>query len=159
MSARKHIVRRVPAGALLVATGILMGSCLYIPTAQEPAAEGTEVRQEQLAFLQPMATTKGEVIQRFGNPTFFWRDENILVYRWVKKKGVLLWAVAAGYSASFGAADIAQEQAFLLKFDRADRLVGSEILVKPMMKSYGDFLLEWRDAQRARNSPPRGAEP
>jgi hypothetical protein len=144
---------------LLAATGILMGSCLYIPTAHEPATEGAEVRQEQLSFLQPVVTTKVDVIQRFGNPTFFWRDENILVYRWVKKKGVLLWAVAAGYSASLGAADIAQEQAFLLKFDRTDRLVNSEILVKPMMKSYGEFLLEWRNAQRDRNSSQKGAEP
>jgi hypothetical protein len=40
--------------------------------------------------------------------------------------------------------------AFLIKFDAADRFVVSETVRKPAMKSFGQFLLDWREAQRAK---------
>jgi len=153
------IVRGMAAGASLAVVVCFLGGCLYIPTPQRRAFEGTEVKQDELAFLQPAVTTKEEVIQRFGNPAFLWRDENILVYRWVKQRGIMLWGVAAGYSASFGAVDVTQEFAFLLKFDPDERFVSSEIVAKPAMKNYGDFLLDWRDAQRARDWKQKETEP
>ena len=153
------IVRWLATGASLAVLVCLMNGCVYIPTPHSQAVTGTEVTHEDLAFLQPSITTKEDVIQRFGNPTFLWRDENIFVYRWVKQKGVMLWALAGGYSATFGATDVSQEFAFLLKFDSGDRFVSSEIVEKPAMQSYGDFLLEWRDAQLARDWKQKSEEP
>lgn len=159
MWSAERLVRRALAGTALAATALLIGGCLYVPTPNGRTIEGSEVKDDDLSFLKPGVTTKAEVTAQFGNPTMFWRDENIFVYRWVRREGVLVWAVAAGYSGSFGAADIPQELAFLLKFDRDDRLVGSEIVKRPMLKSYGEFLLEWRDAQRAKEAKEKKVEP
>lgn len=159
MGSGSKLVRLAVAGVSLAALALMPSGCVYIPTPNGEAVEGREVRDEDLAFMTPGTTTKDEVIAHFGNPTMFWRDENILIYRWVKRKGVVLWAVAAGYSASFGAADVPQELAFLLKFDGDDRFVNSEIVEKPISESYGDFLREWRDTQRAHDWKPKGAVP
>jgi len=149
--------RHIRAGALVAALVWFGSGCLYIPTPHGKAVEGTEVTLSDLAFLRPGETSKEEVTRKLGSPTILWRDENIFVYRWVKQRGVLLWAVASGYSGSFGLIDVPQEFAFLLTFDRNDIFVNSETLEKPVGKAYGDFLLEWRDAQRARNwqAPPK----
>ncbi len=143
----------------IAALAWLLAGCLYIPTPGRKAFEGREVKADDLAFLQPAETGKEEVIRRLGQPTVFWRDENILIYRWVKLRGVLLWVAPAQYTGVAGLLDVTQEFAFLIKFDRDDRFLSSETLEKPLMKPYGQFLLEWRDAQRARGWRPHTGEP
>lgn len=150
---------RVPAKAWVVALACLLAGCLYIPTPGGKALEGREVNAEDLAFLQSGKTTKEDVTGKLGEPTILWRDENILIYRWVKLRGVLLWAVAGGYSVIGGAVDVPQEFAFLVEFDRDNRFVRSETLERPPTKSYGDFLLDWRNAQRARDWQSQPKEP
>ncbi len=129
----------------LLAAVLLTGGCLFVPTPKGKTLEGTEVKQADFAFLHGRQTTRDEVLRTLGKPTVLWRDENIFVYRWVKRRGVLLWAIAGGYSASYGALDVPQEFAFLIKFDGNDRFQTSQIVEKPPLKSYGKFLLEWRD--------------
>jgi hypothetical protein len=143
----------LPAYPFLLAALLLSSGCLFVPIPKATPLEGTEVKQADLAFLLPGQTTKAEVIGKIGKPTIWWRDENILVYRWIKLHGVLLWVIGGGYSAAAGAVDVTQEYAFLIKFDSNDRFQTSEIVKKPPLKSYGRFLLDWRD-QRARGWQP-----
>lgn len=145
--------------AAVVLMGFVTGCVIPIPTPHGRTTEGTEVNRSELAFLQSSVTTKAEVIQRLGEPTIFWRDENTLVYRWVKLKGVLLWAIAGGYNADFGAADITAEYAFMVKFDAADRFVCSAIAEKKGRKSFGQFLLDWRDAQPSKSLKGKESAP
>ena len=150
---------RLPVAALTAI--ILVTGCIVlpIPTPHGRVLEGTEVNSSDLAFLQVGSTAKEEVIRRLGTPTIVWRDENVLGYRWVRRQGALLWLIGAGYQADWGAADITEEYAFLIKFDPADRFVRAETLPKPETKSFGQFLLDWRDAphppQRGGSHSPR----
>lgn len=135
---------------IVLTTALTTGCVLPIPTPHGKVLEGAEVKESALAFLKHSLTTKAEVIQHLGQPTIFWRDENTLVYRWVQRKGVILWVIGGGYKADAGAVDITAEYAFLVKFDTADRFVVSETVRKPAMESFGQCLLNWRDAQRAK---------
>jgi outer membrane protein assembly factor BamE (lipoprotein component of BamABCDE complex) len=143
--------RRMSAAAILAL--LLAGGCVVvpIPTPQGKVLAGTAVHSSDLAFLQPAITTKKEVLQRLGKPTVIWRDENIFIYRWIQSKGVFLWVIGAGYQADFGASDITAEYAFLIKFDPSDRFDSAETVHKPALKSFGQFLLDWRDAHRTRH--------
>jgi hypothetical protein len=145
--------------AIVLTIGLITGCILPIPTPHGRVVEGSEVKPSDLAFLKPSLTTKDEVLQRLGKPAIFWRDENTLVYRWVQLKGVLLWAIAGGYNAAFGAVDITAEYAFLVKFDTADRFVISETVRKPGSKTFGQFLLDWRDAKRAKSLEGKESTP
>ena len=147
------------AAMFVMALALLLTGCLYIPTPHAGTLEGTEVKSAQLKFLQAGQTTKEDVIRTLGKPTILWRDENIFVYRWVKLRGILLWAMAGGYSASAGAIDVSEEYAFLVKFDSDDHFRTSQIVEKPPLKSYGQFLLEWRDSQRTRQWQPLEMRP
>jgi hypothetical protein len=136
--------------AAVLAMTLAAGCILPIPTPHGKILQGGEVKSSDLAFLKPSLTTKEEVIEHLGKPAIFWRDENTLIYRWIQREAILLWAIGGGYQADFGATDITAEYAFLIKFDAADRFVISETVRKPAMKSFGQFLLDWRDAQRAK---------
>lgn len=145
--------------AIVLTTGLTTGCILPVPTPHGKILEGAEVTSSDLTLLQPTVTTKAEVMQRLGPPAIFWRDENTLIYRWVQRKGVLLWAIGGGYSADFGAMDITAEFAFLVKFDETDRFARSETLRKPAGKSFGQFLLDWRDARRSKVNAPKETKP
>lgn len=143
---------------VLLAVLSLTSGCLIIPIPGKTPLEGKEVKQADLAFLQPGETAKEEVTRTLGKPAILWRDENILVYRWVKLRGVLVWVVGGGYSAQAGTIDVTQEYACLIKFDCNDCFQTSEILEKPPLKSYGKFLLAWRD-KRTRGSQAQNENP
>jgi len=137
--------------AMTLATGCII---VPIPTPHGKIMEGTQVQPSALIFLKPSQTTKEEVVNRLGQPTIIWRDENTLVYRWVQRKGILLWVAgggAGGGSVGGGEIDITAEYAFLVKFDAADRFVISETVLKSPIKSFGQSLLDWRDANRAKS--------
>jgi len=159
MGVAPRSIRLVATGTLLATAFLILAGCLYIPTPSGATLAGREVKDEDLAFLQPGVTSKEDVEARLGNPTFLWRNENVFIYRWVEKKGVLLWAIAGHYNAAFGATDISKEVAFLVKFDADDRYMNSETRDKPPMKSFGDFLLEWRDSQKSRDVQPGEGTP
>lgn len=142
---------------VLLAALWLASGCLFIPTPKARPLEGTEVKQADLAFLLPGQTTREEAVRTLGKPTVSWRDENILVYRWVKCRGVLLWVIAGYNSAQAGLIDVPQEFAFLIKFDGNDRYQASEVLEKPPLKSFGKFLLEWRDQHACGRQPQERA--
>ena len=147
------MINLVPLAALLFASG-----CLFVPALKDTTLEGREVKQTDLAFLLPGQTTREEVTRRLGKPTVLWRDERVLVYRWVKLQGTLFWCLAGGYQATGGALDVPQEFAFLIKFDGNDVYQASEIVKKPPLKSYGKFLLDWRD-QHARGQQSQEKTP
>lgn len=132
---------------------------LPIPTPHGRTLEGTEVKPADLAFLQPAVTPKEEVTRRLGPPTLLWRDENVFVYRWVQRKGVVIWAAGGGYSAGVGYFNLTAEFAYLVRFDRADRFEAAETVPIRRGKPFGDYLLEWRDTQRARRVREEGSEP
>ncbi len=142
----------MPRSILMALLTVSLGGCILfpIPTPHGSVLEGAEVQPSHVESLEPARTTKEEVTRRFGTPTIWWRDENILAYRWVQRKGLLIWAVGGGYSSAGGVVDITAEYAFLIKFDEADRFRSSEIVRKPSGKPFGQFLLDWRDSQRAK---------
>ena len=138
---------------MLGAMAILVSGCIVpIPTPNGPITGGIEVRQADLAFLQPGNTTKEEVLQHLGQPTIIWRDENTLIYRWVQTMGLLFWGVTSGYSGAFGAMEIKADYAYLVRFDATDHFISSETVRTPRSKAFGKFLLDWRDAQRAKEA-------
>ena len=145
--------------AFFLTAGLTAGCILPIPISHGKILEGAEVKTAELGFLQPEVTTNAEVIKRLGQPAILWRDENTLVYRWVQRKGMVLWAIGGYGAGAIGATDITAEFAFLIRFDPADRFVVSETVRISGGKPFGEFLLNWRDAQRNKTSELKEAKP
>ena len=136
--------------ALISQTGCIL---LPIPTPENEVLKGTQVTEEQLAFLAPNATMKSEVEARFGSPDIIWEDARLFVYNWVMRQGILIWALnvfipvpgAGGvlFLGGGGGEDIPKRYMFLIQFDDQDRVQRFGKAVWPWGKSYGDCLKEW----------------
>lgn len=134
---------------LLLAAITLYGCVIPIPTPENKVLAGTPVTEEQLAFMKSGVTMKESVLARLGEPQIIWDDAHIFVYEWEVRHGILLWAVGAGYSGGFGAADLRTRYVLIIQFDDTGRLQRFERAVRPPLKSYGDFLREWASQPRS----------
>ncbi len=130
---------------------ILLNGCvvLPIPTKERTVLAGKSVTQEQLAFLVPRVTTKSEVMERLGSPDAIWVEAHLFVYDWVMRRGILICALAGGYSSAAGAMDIPKHYMLIIQFDEQNRVRRFKRAVRPAFTSYGDFLKEWAmDSER-----------
>lgn len=128
------------AAAVLLQAGCVM---LPIPTTDRKVLVGEPVRDEQLVFLTVHVTTPEEVVERLGSPSAIWEDARVYAYDWVVREGVLLWAIGGGMRGAFGSEDIEQRHSLLVEFDEHRRLRRFERVVRPPLKPYGEFLIEW----------------
>ena len=153
---------------LLCAMVLLNGCFLPIPTGERKVLWGEQpVTQEQMAFLTPNVTTKKEVIDRLGSPTWEvdrlgspgvnWEDARVFVYKWVMQWGFLFWAVGGYYVGGGGIDDIPKEYLLLIQFDEQDRVRRFEkVWFFYGCKSYGDFIKKW--VGNSETSPPSGGD-
>lgn len=86
-------------------------------------------------------------------------SENVFVYRWVQREGLVIWVAGAYYSGNAGYFNITAEFAYLVKFDPADRFQASETVPIRHGKPFGEYLIEWRDARRARRADTEETKP
>jgi hypothetical protein len=138
---------------LLLCTLISQTGCILLPlpSQERKVLAGTPVTEKQLAFLAPNVTTKSEVIARLSSPDVIWEEARLFAYNWVVQQGTLVWAVFGVYSSAAGTADIPKRHMLLIQFDDQDRVLRFERAVRPLHKSYGDFLKDWvADSDRSR---------
>jgi hypothetical protein len=129
----------------LLASALLQSGCIMlpIPTPEKKVLQGKPVTPEQIAFLSPGDTTSAQVVARLGKPDIIWEEARVYAYNWVLRSVVLFWAVGAGGRGAAGLEDLEGRHALLIQFDRHDRVLRYESVVRPPLKSYGDFLKEW----------------
>ncbi len=129
------------------------GACIVlpIPTPERKVLQGKPVAPEQLAFLSPGVTTGKQVVAHLGRPDVIWEEARVYGYNWVMRRGILFWAVGGGYSGAAGITEIPNQHVLLIQLDRQDRVRRFESVVRPPLKSYGDFIKEWvKDSGKTR---------
>jgi len=149
---KAYPMKQMPSVVLLLCVLLLLNSCLImpIPTTEGKVLAGKAVSEEQLSFLRPNITTKRDVIERLGNPNVIWEDVRIFVYNWDMRQGILFWAVGGYGSGAAGITDIPKRYVLLIEFNEHDRIQRFERTVRPLSRSFTDFLKEW-----AKNSSPQ----
>lgn len=130
---------------------LLVASCIMIPipTPESKILAGTPVTEEQLDFLNLESTTKQVVMERLGNPDFFWEDEHIFTYNWDMRQGILFWAIGGmsqgAMAGGGGITDIPKHYLLLIQFDEQDRVHRWERAMRPVFQPYIDFLQDWAE--------------
>jgi len=128
---------------LIFIMGLFIHGCVMLPIPlPEKVLYGTKVPDENLSFIEIGVTTKTEVSERLGFPYSVWRDENIFVYFWKERWGVLLWAIGGGYSGGAGAWDINNDHFLIIQFDSKDRVKRFESTIGDI-DSYDDHISDW----------------
>ena len=137
-----------------LATVALAGGCAVpIPLPQDTVLQGKPVTPEQIAFLTPFATTKAEVIERLGQPSVVWEDARVMTYDWEMRQGILIWAVGGYVTGAAGITDIPAYHLLIMEFDESWRLRRYEHATRDLLKSYPDFLREWKASERGMTGP------
>lgn len=127
----------------LIYTCIMATGCLYIPTGEGKVLAGEPVTDEQLAFLDEHGTDKDMVLNNLGEPDLIWEDACVFSYNWDVRQGVLIWAIAGGYTAAGGYNTIPKKYALLVQFDEHDHVLRHEKVTRSSFTEYGDFLNAW----------------
>ncbi|MFN9078392.1 MAG: hypothetical protein ACK5WX_13310 [bacterium] len=134
-----------------------------IPLPQDTVLEGKPVTAEQIAFLTPSVTTKAEIIERLGLPSVVWEDARVMTYDWEMRQGILIWAVGGYTVGAAGITDIPAHHLLIMEFDESWTLRRYEHATRDLMKSYPDFLVEWKASERGMTvpaaSPPKERMP
>lgn len=117
--------------------------CITIPTPENKVLSGEKISEKQLVFIEQGITSKSEIIDQLGLPDIHLIDKNIFAYNWQTRQAIMIWAIAAGYSGSFGAVDIPKNYVLLIRFDAEDIVNNYAITTRSWFESYGDHLIEW----------------
>lgn len=116
---------------------------LPIPLGEGHISAGREVSQESQGMLLVGATSRAEALERLGEPSAVWDDAGVVVYDWDRVRWLLLWMVAGGGRAAFGATDLPAHHMLLLQFDASGILQRAEHAERPPGVTYGAFLRSW----------------
>ena len=150
-------------GLVLATAGVLSGCVLPVPLREDTVLAGTPLLDQQFAFIEPAVTTDSDVIARLGSPTISWDDARVITYDWEMRRGVLLWAVGGPYVGHAGITDIPAHHLLIMEFDESWTLRRYEHATRDLMKSYPDFLVEWKASERGMTvpaaSPPKERMP
>ncbi len=142
MSPHTQIITNTKIFAFLPILLVLSG-CITIPTPENKVLSGEKVTDQQLVFVKQGITTKSEITDQLGPPDIFLIDKNIFAYDWQTRQAIMIWAIAGGYQASVGAADIPKNYVLLIRFDAEDIVQNYEITTRSLFVSYGDHLMRW----------------
>jgi len=118
-----------------------------IPQGEGEVTEGREITAEGARAIEIGRTSRGEVLDRLGEPAAIWAEQRVFVYAWDRVHMKLLWAAGGGYSGAVGVLDVPTHYMLLLQFDLNDRVSRAERCVRPALTRYGTFLREWADGQ------------
>ena len=145
--------------SLLLTAAFAGGCAVPIPLPQDTVLEGKPVTAEQIAFLTPSVTTKAEIIERLGLPSVVWEDARVMTYDWEMRQGILIWAVGGYTGGAVGITDIPAHHLLIMEFDESWTLRRYEHATRDLLKSYPDFLVEWKASERGTtvpaDSPPK----
>jgi len=126
---------------LAVLNGVALSVLLSFGSGCRTTVSGTKISQEQIAFIQPGGTTKREIIENLGPPTWEWEKQRGIAYKW--EKGVAY--ETQGLSSGDGFAGFTCS-AFCAAFDENDRLVKKTFLKEGSSDELKDAILKWLKA-------------
>ena len=119
---------------------------LPIPTGDAIPGKGRGLTSEELSFIRPGITTKGEVVEQLANPDVIWVEERIFAYTWWTRWGILYSGGVTPYGASASADDIGvKHNVLLIRFDPNDRVERFEVTHRSRFDSYGEHLEKWHN--------------
>ena len=106
--------------------------------------KGRGLTSEELSFIRPGITTKGDVVERLADPDVIWIEERIFAYNWRTRWGIYI-AVVAG-PPFVGGGDIGvKDIVLLIRFDPNDRVERFEVTHRSRFDSYGEHLEKWHN--------------
>jgi len=145
-----------PPRALLAAVLCLpLWACLLVPTPEHGLLEGRgALTAEETAVLTPGATSREEVLLRFGEPDVALEGERVLAYEWAVVHGYYF--VGAYYTGTGG--PIPKRYLLLLAFDESGVLERWEVqasIVHDPMK----LVRQWAATAAAPPAPAAVAPP
>jgi len=127
---------------------LFMQSCIVLPvhTGDTIPGKGRGFTSEELSFIRPGITTKGEVVEQLANPDVIWVEERIFAYTWWTRWGILYSGGVTPYGASASADDIGvKHNVLLIRFDPNDRVERFEVTHPSRFDSYGEHLEKWHN--------------
>ena len=129
--------------ALLLSLCIGLHGCIIIPTGEDKVLDGNPVSEEHISFIQSGVTMKAEVLQRLGQPSLIWENEQLFAYDWEMRQGILFWATPGTYPSATGAFNLGKHYVLLIQFDQEDCVMRFEKTTRPSNEKYGEFLAKW----------------
>jgi hypothetical protein len=134
------------AWAALLAVALITTGCL-VPAVGHKVISGTEIRPEQLAFIEDGVTTRGEITERFGEPWAWYPDLHVCVYFWETASGYWVYGFAYDFKAAIFADEIGRLYVLFIHFDEEDHARRYEILRHPNKTTTKDFAQQWLQRQ------------
>lgn len=123
MSGIRVLLSALVAGALVFSAG-----CVVVPTSlpSEKVVGGEPVDPATLASFKVGESTRQEVLESLGAPTFDIREYNTIVYTWLQHGGSYFLIAGAGYAGAIGSFRAYNPHSVVLAFDKHDKLAAAE---------------------------------
>jgi len=126
---------------LAVLNGVALSILLSFGSGCRTTVSGTKISQEQIAFIQPGGTTKREIIENLGPPTWEWEKQRGIAYKW--EKGVAYETQELSSGTEFVGFS---SSAFCAAFDENDRLIKRTFIKAEGSNELKDAVLKWLES-------------
>jgi hypothetical protein len=100
---------------------LTLAGCVYIPASGHQVLQGKRIEDQETPFIKAGVTSRTEVIQKLGEPSFEMAKPHIIGYSWEEVEGYMPWLVGGGYSVIGGVVTLPAPHNFFVAFDREDR--------------------------------------
>jgi len=121
--------------------GVVLSLLLSFGFGCSTTVSGTRISKEQLSFIQPGVTTKREIIENLGPPTWEWEKQRGIAYKW--EKGVAYETQELSSGKEFVGFS---SSAFCAAFDENDRLIKRTFIKAEGSNELKDAVLKWLEA-------------
>ena len=126
---------------LAVLNGVALSVLLSFGSGCRTTVSGTKISQEQIAFIQPGGTTKREIIENLGPPTWEWEKQRGIAYKWEKGVAYETQELSSGNEfVGFSSS------AFCAAFDENDRLINRTFIKAEGSNELKDAVLKWLES-------------
>lgn len=115
-----------------------------IPTKETKVLSGRPISPEKRVLLKPGETTREQVVNCLGPPSYEWEDRRTFAYVWDMRQAIALWIAGAYYTGAAGVEDVPKHYVLLIEFDAGSKMVRSELVKRPWLESLKGLLIRWQ---------------
>jgi hypothetical protein len=125
---------------LLTLTG-----CFSVSVPLTPTVTGYTIKPEHLEWVRPNETTRQEIVDNWGPPTFELRDERLLGYAWTIDKSASweLWRIGADPVIKEGHWGGVSRHSALFAYDPRGRILKVQVIPVPESTTLEQAARDW----------------